>query len=290
MKTMKHLPPLVKLTALAGMAVALSCTSVLNAAVVFTEDFETDLGDPIYINSGSGYDVDRRSEANSPFPTSEGAALRVRDTTGTNAPSVEWELSSAVSAAAFSFDFNAFEAGGTNGSLRFGMGQKTGSTSVQLNTGDNMIAFAIILPSSFIYRQAGSAANVSNSSFTEGTNLTFDVFVNDFDSQSVNYTRPDNGTPEVLPANTVSYWFDGSLVGNVDFSDGIIDDGSGNITNLGSTEGNIGRFGFNGLGSAAGIVSHYDNLTVSAIPEPRTYALLFGSLVLGLVMLRRRLR
>lgn len=217
--------------------------------------------------------------------------MRIRDRTEQNGPSIEWELSSAVSAAGFSFDLNAFEAGGTNGSIRFGMGQKTGSTANQLNTRDNMIAFAIITPESLIYRQAGSGSNVSSSSFTQDTNLTLDIFVNDFDSQAVNYTRPDNGQTEVLGANSVSYWFNGLLVGLVDFSDGTLGDGSGNTANLGSSEGNIGRFGFNGLTSDAGIVSHYDNISVSslaAVPEPSVFALFSGALALGFAAIRRR--
>lgn len=275
-----------------SIGAALCGASSLNAQDLFFENFDDGLlGSPIHINSGSNYDIDRRSESINPFPTAQGGAMRIRDRTDQAAPSIEWELSSAVSAAAFSFDFNAFEAGGTDGTLRFGIGQKTGSTPNQLNTGDNMIAFAIINPDSLVYRQAGSGSNVSSSSFTQDTNLTLDIFVNDFDSQAVNYTRPDNGQTDVLGANTVAYWFNGLLVGLVDFSDGTVGDGSGNTANLGSSEGNIGRFGFNGLTSNAGIVSHYDNISVSslaAVPEPSTYALLFGALALGFAVVRRR--
>lgn len=280
-------PNIKKLSCLVGIAASLCGVSSLSAQNLFFTDFETDLGSPIYLNSGSNYDVDRRSESNSPFPASEGAALRIRDRTSTpgEEPSIEWELASAVSAAAFSFDF-VIKSSPTGGSLRFGFGQETGSASNELSSSSDMIATVIISPSSFIYRQAGSDSNVSNSTVTGDATGTFDVFVNDFDNQSVNYTRPDNGNTETLGTNTLSYWFNDSLVGNVDFSDGTV---SG--TTLGNSEGNIGRFGFNALNENNGIVTHYDNVSVDSlavIPEPGTYALLFGALALGFAAIRRR--
>ncbi|MCD8483286.1 MAG: PEP-CTERM sorting domain-containing protein [Verrucomicrobia bacterium] len=39
---------------------------------------------------------------------------------------------------------------------------------------------------------------------------------------------------------------------------------------------------------AAGAITRFDNFTVTAIPEPSTYAAIFGALALGLIALRRR--
>ena len=49
-------------------------------------------------------------------------------------------------------------------------------------------------------------------------------------------------------------------------------------------------FGFVGGNWNANAISNFDDFTLTAVPEPSTYALLAGFATLGLVMLRRRIR
>ena len=70
---------------------------------------------------------------------------------------------------------------------------------------------------------------------------------------------------------------------------GLAFDGGGNlfVTNYGS--GTIGKFTSGGVGSAfASGLNGPTSITISAIPEPSTYAALCGLAVLGLAVWRRR--
>jgi hypothetical protein len=261
-----------------GTLAAFCATSTLNAQSVFFEDFEdTDMGNPIYTNSGGSYDVDRRSAGINPFPS---AALRIRDRVTNRAPIIEWELGSAISAAKFSYDFTAFAADNTTGPIRFGVGLKTGTTSQELNQGANRYITIVLDSSGSIDFQTSGGTDFSDTYTTDALHsLTF--FINDFDGQSINYTAP-GGSSETLLANNVAYYLNDSLLGTTSLI------GTVGGRDLTTTEGNIGRFGFHGLSGGEGIVSHYDNISVSAIPEPSTYSLIFGALALSFAATRRR--
>jgi len=277
---------LAKRAVLFGTFAALCALPSVNAGVTlpFSEDFQGDFGNPIFTNSGSQYEVDIRSVANSPFPTSEGSALRIRDKDSNNGPSIEWELNTSISAAAISFDYHIISTSATVAPIVFGIGQATGSTSTSLSSSSSRLATVNLNnEGGALFQAQGTASNPANGSFTLGAVGSINVFINDFDSQSVNYTAPGDTSTSSLAANTVVFYLDGALAGSKSFSDGTL--GS---NDLGTTVGNIGRFGFNGFSSNEGIVAHFDNLNVSAIPEPGTYALLFGALALGFAVIRRR--
>lgn len=65
----------------------------------------------------------------------------------------------------------------------------------------------------------------------------------------------------------------------------------GTVTNSTYTDSALGFTGAYWQGSTAGSqTAFFDNVSLTAIPEPSTYAVIFGSLALGLVIIRRRLR
>lgn len=296
MKKMKYTPnTLAKHAAIFGISAAF-CGLTHLSAQSFSNDFEdfsgTDeenLGNPVFLDdSGSGYNVTQLTSTGNPFST---AALRVVDRTNVTAPSAEWELSSAVSAAAISLDFHVRDADNNTAPILFAVGPRTGNNAKELNSSGNRLTTLNLNSDGTALFQAKGASNLSQSINIDSANsgdsqffYNVDFFINDFNSQSITYTNPETGLSSSLAANSVVFYLDNTLVGTSTLS------GTVGGADVGTTEGNIGRFGFAGFGGNEGIVAHFDNLSVSAVPEPATYALLFGTLALGLTALRRRTR
>ncbi|MGC9452869.1 MAG: PEP-CTERM sorting domain-containing protein [Oceanipulchritudo sp.] len=81
--------------------------------------------------------------------------------------------------------------------------------------------------------------------------------------------------------NTAANWNTISFVENTSLSQtlgAVGSDLSGTVQSIGFWTETTGNFG-----------QHWDNFTVTVVPEPSTYAMLAGLLALGLVMVRRRL-
>lgn len=284
MKLKTYIPT--RCTAITGILAAVCGLSGLSGQD-FLADFEN-TSDPfngaIHTRgqSASGIDLSNLSDGAGPFGTRQ---LRVTDRSGGDSPSIEWELSSAVSAARFSYDFHVRSADGNTGPILFGVGRQTGnSVSADLNSSSNRLATINLNSSGTALFQAKGASNLSQS-FALETILSTTMVINDFDSQSINYISPETGSSALLGPNSVIYYLNGVEIGTSAFS--------GNVggVDVGITEGNIGRFGFNGFSGNEGIVSHYDNVSVTNIvPEPSAYALLSGALVFGFATIRRRMR
>lgn len=269
-------------------ASSLSAQSFFNDFEDFSGTNEESLGNPVYLKpNGSGYNVTHLTESGNPFGSGQ---LRVVDRTDSNAPSVEWELSSAVSAAAISFDFHVRDIDNKTGPILFGVGQKTGNSGgPDLNSSGNRLTTINLNSSGTALFQAKGASNLDETFNVDSSNsgdsqffYNLDMFINDFDSQSISYTSPETGSSATLAANSVVFYLNDTIVGTSAFS------GTVGGSDVNTTEGNIGRFGFNGFKEDEGIVTHYDNISVDIIPEPGTYALLFGALALGFAAIRRR--
>ena len=93
---------------------------------------------------------------------------------------------------------------------------------------------------------------------------------------------------------TSAYSFDGSSFTDVNSFNpltgaGVTGSGWSNTTNPVSNGFNLGITGNSDAAGAISVGSIYaDNFSVSAVPEPSTYAAIFGGLVLGLAIWRRR--
>ncbi len=94
------------------------------------------------------------------------------------------------------------------------------------------------------------------------------ILVNDFDAKSIDYTGPDDNVHS-LPANSVAYWLNGSLVimngGEEHTSLDVGDSTSGGT--VGNTMGNLGKFGFNSLSSDVGIDYAVDDIVITLLPD-----------------------
>ncbi|WP_225919216.1 PEP-CTERM sorting domain-containing protein [Actomonas aquatica] len=109
-----------------------------------------------------------------------------------------------------------------------------------------------------------------------------EIFINDHGTNTLAYTRPDTSGVATLAANSAAFYVNGSLLG----------DSMGFTMGAGTTDGDatLGRFGFYSGGTN---VSDFaiDNIyasSLSAVPEPSTYAAIFGAAALGLAAWRRR--
>ena len=103
---------------------------------------------------------------------------------------------------------------------------------------------------------------------------TVTIYANDYDSTAVSYTV--DGTAYSLPANSVAYWLNGSMVmfGSNQYAS--IDITDTNLTTglqIGSSEGNLGRFGFGSGTTALGLDYIFDNVMVSEIRTNSVYSL-----------------
>ena len=170
--------------------------------------------------------------------------------------------------------------------MTFGIGQNEASTSARLGASGRRYAEMRFYGNGNLRLYWNTLGSYSTVVTTNGAVNTLTCFLNDYNSQAVNYTM--GGTIYTLPTNSVAWWVNGALVlnagaqyGNLDMADVTA---GGTIAN---SEGNLGRIGFSDTG-VTGIDYLFDNLAVSQIPEPAT----IGMLMLGAVtvMAARRQR
>jgi hypothetical protein len=164
----------------------------------------------------------------------------------------------------------------------FGVGTWSNAAGALLNANANR-AFGVE------YYQTGATSTVrlrvSNSVvystvYTMSTIQNVEIFINDSDSLTLDYIRPDGGGTATLGADSVVVYINGTLAGAST---------SGYTINPAITAGdsNLGRLGFN---SSSTTVTHWniDNIYVSeAIPEP-TATVLLGVAGASLLAFRRR--
>ncbi len=186
------------------------------------------------------------------------------------------DAGSQVSAILLSYDFAWEQDLGSGDYARGGVSFYDPSTAATLNTSAN-IYLEIRFGGDGTFLIGGSGGN-STEGLTVNTAYSLDIFINDYDSQSINYDVPGGGTAS-LAANTFAAYLDGVL---------FREDGLENGALVG--DNNLGRFGIDSFTSSVGIDYTFDNFEVStiAVPEPSTYAVMTGVLVLGFVAYRRR--
>jgi hypothetical protein len=120
-----------------------------------------------------------------------------------------------------------------------------------------------------------------------------------FDIEVVGTSGGSANVDLVLNSFNSSFANTGSATGGVSVTEGSYQTFSVLASNLGGGGSLVGddtfltfefRWNQGGFGFDAGNIVRVDNVAFEVIPEPSTYAAIFGALALGIVILRRRLR
>jgi hypothetical protein len=163
----------------------------------------------------------------------------------------------------------------------FGLGPWSASSGIQLGANASRalgVEFYQTGSSSTLKVRSNSTALVT-ATYDMSLLQTVKIWVNDNDSTTLDYTRPDNLTTATLGANSFVIWVNDALVGTETVG------GLGmNVAGVGSTVGNttLGRVGFDSTTTTLADFS-IDNLLVkdiAAIPEPSSAALLLSGVIL----------
>ncbi len=173
-------------------------------------------------------------------------------------------------------------AGSTTGSavnpVIFGIGPWSNASGINLGANasrDVGIEFYQTGSSSTLKIRSNATAIV-NATYTMSALQTVKLWVNDNDSATVDYIRPDTLATATLGANSFVIWINDALVGSE------TDSGFGLNSILTAGNTTLGRLGFSSTTTAVADFS-IDNLLVSdiaAIPEPSSAALVLGGGIL----------
>jgi len=272
-----------------AVVAVLLLTAGVGYSDLLNEDFE---GQTIGINpTGAKYVAPTAVTATSyikvvgstPMGTGNGLAIYDNDSQNLG---LEYNFASA-SAVRVDLAFSPTAGGLSTGYMTFGLGQNEASTSARLGAAARRYAEMRFYGNGNLRLYWNTQALFTNVATTVGAANTLTCFLNDYDSQSVNYTV--GSTTYTLPANSVAWWVNDTLILNGAAEYGSLD--LADVTaggTVGTSEGNFGRIGFSDSG-ITGIDYFFDDLVVStiAIPEPSTISMLvFGSIMI--LAVRRR--
>ena len=125
--------------------------------------------------------------------------------------------------------------------------------------------------------RSDSGADVSNIDISTGAH-TLIIFANDYDGETVYYFGPDENI-YTLAANSIAYWLDGTLIlfGGAEYTLLDLSDATaGGTGTVGTTEDNLGRFGFASYTHSTNLNYVLDDIKICELltAEPSlTYAL-----------------
>jgi len=172
------------------------------------------------------------------------------------------------------FNFAALDTGGSGGdyvAVSFGAYSlaKTFNSTINRFTEARLCDDGTI---DFRTEAPGGSSSTGNN-IPAGAN-TLSIFANDHDGAGVSYTGPDSND-YLLPANSVAYWLNGTLVTMADGKNYLAMDLNNTTAGgtVGTTENNLGKFGFNSSTSDVGLDFVFDNIQVSALDESTSVAL-----------------
>jgi len=183
---------------------------------------------------------------------------------------------SQLSSLHLSFDLAWNQTANTDGDYaRFGVTAYDPSTGAVVNQSSNNF-FEIRLGNDGSILAAGGGSNASTN-LVDDSASSINVFINDSDSSSINYSAPSGGGSIALSANSFAVYVNNTLLLTDTMENGAL-----------TGDNNLGRYGVVSFGAFTGIDYTFDNFNVSAIPEPSTYATLTGLLTAACTMMIRR--
>jgi hypothetical protein len=215
-----------------------------------------------------------------------GQAVEIIDNDTGAGAGVEYDVASgkpSLSAAKASFAFawkNTFPGGTNSSEIAVAFGEYDSTTSRRLGSNGRRWGEARLVEDGTVDFASGGATTNSaddvsnnNNALVENMKNTMTIFANDYDSTAVDYTV--NGSTYSLPANSVAYWLNGRSItfgtnayAPLDLSDVPVLGGT-----IGTTEGNLGKFGFSSGTTATMLDYIIDDLAVSDDPWAALYAL-----------------
>ena len=219
---------------------------------------------------------------------------RFNDSSATTAGNLEYNVGTSNTLSSLYIQFDLLNnAPGNTGSaanpIIFGLGPWSNSTGIQLGANASRqfgVEFYLTGSSSTLKLRTNATAFV-NTTYTMTSLQTVKIWVNDDDSATLAYTRPDNSSAATLGANSFVIWINDALV------TGETDGGFGMNPLLTSGNTTLGRVGFDSTTTTVADFS-IDNVLIMdpvAVPEPSSVALILsGCLALGVFMRRRAVR
>lgn len=219
--------------------------------------------------------------------------LRLNDSSDSTGTLIEYNVGpTALSALYVQFDLInnvPNNVGSASNPLIFGIGAWNDTTgSATLNSTATRaigVEFYAIGATSTLRLRSGGTTLGTNSIYNMSAQQTVKVWINDHNTQTISYTRPDNYTSATLSANSVVIWVNNVLIGG-----GTASGFSLIPTFATDSDASLGRLAFTST-STNKLDFSVDNLYVASaapIPEPSTYAALAGFAALGLCVWQRR--
>jgi hypothetical protein len=271
----------IKVTSLSGIVELPPTNSWPTNAWLF-EDFEypdvvgskPTAHDPLTSTVGADYSIN--VIASSSNSAGRGQALQFYDTNAAASPGFEYNFKTngaTTVRASFAFTWNNDITGTDSSYVSFDLGAFSNSATRLINASANRYTDGRLCADGTVDFRSSNGTN-NSMPLVAGAANTMTLFANDHDTDAASYTI--NGTAYSLPANSVAYWMNGSLVMmNTGLEYAPLDVNKLNYTTgntIGTSTNNLGRFGFAANSSSVGTDFVIDDILVSDIPAAPLYS------------------
>ena len=249
-------------------------SSSVNAELIFTESFENESneGESPYKatvirpkKNTPGLSCVIVGEAQNLAGVGKGIFLqdRLAETNATVALEYDFVDSISEQISALRIDFNFSRAGNKTtkkDTLYFGAGEYFGSDSLKMNSKSRRYLQVDFLTSDAVKFNSDSGKDRTTSIEPLSPN-TLTIFVNDYDSKSIEYEHPATSESTILAANTVVYYLNGRFAHEtkLDLDDLTV---SGTVA---SSENNFGRIGFYSQSKSDNNAWIFDHLRITKL-------------------------
>ena len=239
----------------------------------FTEDFETETPGSTVTDADTNSHQDTSSNhiwvvTGAANTAGTGNGVDIMDSDVSSGVTLDYDFVSSaadmISAARVDIKFAPVIIAPTvNHALRFAIGQYGVSLG---SNGKRWITAGLLTDGTVTFGYEGSTSIPSAGHVMNVGANEISLFVNDYDSITVPYMGLDSNVYE-LPPNTAAYWFNGALITyeGVEYNSLDLTETTVNGT-IGTSEGNLGRIGFNAATSMTNVHFIIDDIVVNELP------------------------